>query len=530
MFEIRTRHKSATLCPAHKTCARRGKMKLSFRSVKRDLFLICSLIFFVSTQVSFAQSFNVNLSPKHVAKINQAKSGQKKLAEYRKYFSKDSARQSRKENKTFRKRFDSLARANRKNEKLQHLAEKNGVKSPIDTLAFLNQYASLIPKDSVSMDSLGNKGLYVASEALSKQLGTKYGFSTDEIEQYKKGDSAARKKLIMKSLVTAKDKSIAQLPAGQQKQLQLYQKEYGPYSTEAKQYLVFLKDSVDRSDTIKMIASRRAEALATKMVDQKLGGQMGQLNDYSKKMEEIKNMPKDYQKQLDDYKDPEKLKEAGMQKGKEQAMDHFAGQADKLQTVQGKMLKLKGKFSTLLNSNDPKSGIKEKSLSGRPIRERWVIGGNFNIPSTAPLMLDLSPQFGYRIDKKFQLGIGGIYRATFTDSVKVMNAPPADMYGYTAFSSYGLILNFFAYGEFQRTNAAVKNTGSMIQSVDPKLNRQWTNSLLIGIGRQFVIHPKVRGSILLLYNPLHENGKTPYQDAFIVKTGFQLSELALLKK
>lgn len=547
------------------------------------------------TTYGYAQTFKVNLSPKHLSKIESGKSAREKLKKYRKFFSKDSAKQMKKHEKYYSKKSDSITRAVTKEEKQKRRAERKGIKTPIDTLEFLKQYADFLPRDSASSDSLKSKGLQAArakamdnlpgdekeklqalqskyglspdeakeflsgdtiarkklkekSLALAKEKGmenipeaerrqlesiqNKYGLSPVEAKEFLSSDSTARKKLKVKGLQKAKEKSLANLPAGQRKQVESFQKEYGPYSTEVKQYLFFLKDSVDRTDTLKAIAAKRAEALATKMVGSHMGGAGSQMNQYTKQLEEMKNSPQKYKEQVENYKDPEKLKASAKEKGSEQALAKFGEQADKLKAAQDKMGFLKKKFSTLLNSNDLSTGIKAKSLEGRPLRERWVIGGNFNIANTAPLMIDLSPQFGYRIDKRFQVGISGIYRAKFVDSVKIANALPADVYGYSVFSSYGLMLNFFGYAEWERTSSTVKTSVQTSPSgpPDPKVQRQWTNSLLVGLGRQFAVHPKVKGSILLLWNPLHKNGRSPYHDAFVVKTGFQLSELALLKK
>jgi hypothetical protein len=545
----------------------KGKLYILF------IALTCAVL---QGQYSYAQSFKVNLSPKHLAKINEGKSAREKLKKYKKFFSRDSARQMKKLNKYYQKKYDSSTKAILNQQKLAKLMEKRGIKPPIDTLAILKQYASLLPKDSTEMDNLKSKGLSEAEEkaldalpsdqknelqvlqnhyglstkglkkflsgdtatkkemkatlaTLSKEKGTEtlsqqkelkelqnsYGFSLGEAQGYLSGDSTAKKKIKIQALQKAKEKSLASLPPGQRKQVEEFQKEYGPYSKEVKQYLFFLKDSVDRSDTLKAMAAKNAEELVAKFA----GGQVGQFSEYDKKLKELKSMPDQYKKEMEALKDPAKMKEEAKQKALEQL-----SQNESVKAVQNKMSLAKKKFSTLLNSNDLSTGIKEKSLKGRPLRERWVIGGNFNIANTSPLMIDLSPQLGYRINKKFQVGVSGIYRTKFVDSMRVSNTVPADVYGYSAFATYGLMLNFFAYAEFERTSSAVKQ-----KTIDPKA-AQWVSTALIGIGRQFRLHPKINASVLLLWNPLHENGKSPYHDAFVIKTGFQLSELAMLKK
>ncbi len=455
-----------------------------------------------------------------------------------------SARYWRKQNKLDKKKWDSLCKATRKQEKLIRLAGKKGIKLPMDTVAFLQQYADLLPRDSISKEDAFKMGEKALSKMPPKQrqelegLKMKFGPQSGEVKLFYKAlhdkDSASKQKLSKEALKQAKDKSIAALPPAHRKQLEQLQKEYGPYSKEASGYLGFLKDSVKWSDTLKVVATQKAEAIGTQLISQQLGGDAKQLTDFNKQLTEMKGTVQQYQKQMAGYQDSEKLKSEGKAKAKEQALERAAGLASKIQALSGPMTKLKNKYSSLLNSDDLSTGIKANSLKGRPLRERWVLGGNFNVTSTAPLMIDLSPQVGYKIDKRFQAGIGGIYRAKFVDTVGIANSISPSRYGFTSFASYGLLLNFFAYAEWEHTKilsrVGAPQPISTTPVPDPPATKQWVDGLLIGVGRQFIFHPKVKGSVLFLWNPLHKNGNSPYHEAFVVKTGFQLSELAMLKK
>jgi len=471
-----------------------------------------------------AQSFKVNLSPKSLTKIQKGKTAFGKLKRYHKAYSKDSARQMKKLSKQYKKKTDSISRTIAKEEKMYALMRKKGIKIPTDTLAVLKQYASLLPKYSVGLDSakIGSTVQSKMSSLEGRQLNvlrSQYGLSPQEAQQYLQGDSAARRRIAIRGLKKVKEKSIASLPPGQRNQLESFQKQYGPYSTEAKQYAFFLKDSVDRSDTLKAMASKRAEGMANQLVDQKLGGGgLSQFKNSEKQLNEFKGMRDQYKSTLDEYKNAD-LKEKAEQEAKK-----LASHADKVQALQKSMALLKNKYSSLLNSNDLSTGVKANSLKGRPFREHWVLGGNFNIVNVSPFMIDLSPTVGYRLNKKLQIGVGAIYRASFVDSVKLINSLPATNSGYSIFVNYNLAMNFFAYAEWERTSTIVKGN-----STDPKPSRQWVNSLLIGVGRQFGISKYVKGSVMLLWNPLHVNGKTPYNSDFVIKTGFRLSDLAIKK-
>jgi hypothetical protein len=420
-----------------------------------------------------------------MAKVDKGKSALERLKKYRKFYSKDSARQLRKLDKYYDRKTDSLTKVNRKQQRLCDLARRKGLPCAADTLKQLKGYASLMSKDSTLLDSLGN-----------------------EIK------------------TTGRDNLTEQLPPGQREKLEGLQNKYGSQSKEVNQYLTLLRDSVSVIDTVKSMAFGKAEALGGKMAEDKLGssGAVKELREYEKTVKDLKATPDQYKNKLDEVQDKEKLKAEAKEKALEKATEMMADNVDKFKPVQKQMGLMKGKYSSLLNSNDLSTGVKARSLEGRPLRERWIIGGNFNIPSTAPLMIDLSPQFGYRIDKAFQIGVGGIYRATFTDSVKFKNAPPASVYGYSLFAKHELFYNFFAYAEWERANREFKS------STRDGVSRIWVDNLLVGVGRKFALHKKLNASLLFLWNPLHENGKSTYPNAFVIKTGVHLSELALLKK
>lgn len=425
-----------------------------------------------------AQSFSINLSPKHLSKIEKGKTVNSRLKRYHKFYRRDSTRQIRKLNKLYDRRMDSTYRAFRKEEKLRRLAERRGLKYIPPHVRELSSVRSLDPAST-----LREKRLDLDQDQLSEQL-----------------------------------------PPEQREQLQKLESEYGSQSPEVSKYLTLLRDSVGYADSLKNLALGKAETMANAAVDEKIGDEVSDFKEVKKleeQMKAFKSTPEQYKAQVAEYTDKEHLQDEAKEELKEKAAELIQKNAE---PIQKKMGLLKNKYSSLLNSNDLSTGVKARSLKGRPLRERWVIGGNFNIPGTSPLMLDLSPQFGYRVDKTFQVGVGGVYRATFTDSVKVSKAPPASVYGYSIFSSHSVVWNFFAYAEWERANALLHDKSGDVES------RQWVDNVLVGVGRQFAIHRKLKASVLFLWNPLHENGMSTYHDAFVIKTGLHLSELALLKR
>lgn len=346
------------------------------------IHIVFILFAFTANEVN-GQSFKVTLSPKHLAKVDKGKTVHQRLKKYRKLYSKDSARQIKKLDKYYDKKTDSLSKVLRKERRLCELARKKGLPCSSDTLKQVKGYAALLSADSVTLDSLGRE------------------------------------------IKTSRGGLAEQLPEGQRGKLKTLENKYGSQSKEVNQYLALLRDSVSAADTIKSLAVGRGEAMVSQMAEEKLGsaGAVKEFGEYEKAVKNIKSTPDEYKKKVEQVQNSEHMKAEAKQKALEEATEKMAENLDKFKPVQQTMGLMKNKYSSLLNSNDLSTGVKARSLEGRPLRERWVIGGSFNIPSTSPLMVDLSPQFGYKIDKLFQVGIGGMYRATFTDSVKARNAP-----------------------------------------------------------------------------------------------------------
>jgi hypothetical protein len=448
-------------------------------------FVGCICLLFVFSHSLNAQTFKVSLSPKHQSKVSKGKTVAQRLKTYRKLYSKDSARQIRKLDKMYQKKSDSLFKANRREERLCNLARMKGLPCRKDTL---NALSGLLKRDSARSDSLTEKGELYARDELSDQL-----------------------------------------PADQSAKLKELETKYGKQSSQVNKYLAVLSDSVSKVDTLKSAMLSEGGKLASAFAEDKIKDMdaMKSFSEHDKALNDIKSTPDQYKNQAEKYQDTENIKseakDQAQAKATEAAVEKFTENMALVKPVQEKMSLLKNKYSSILNSGDMSTATKAKSLEGRPLRERLIIGGNFNIPSTSPLMFDLTPQLGYRIDKTFQIGVGGLYRAMFTDSVKAVNAPPASVYGYSVFVNHELIWKFFAYGEWERANREATANAADVK------RRVWVDNLNIGLGRRFAIHKKINASLLFLWNPLHENGKGTQADAFVIKTGFHLSELALFK-
>jgi hypothetical protein len=490
---------------------------------KQFRFFALIVFFLIAGKEAVSQVLKFNLSSKHITRIEHVKSANKKLAKYRKYFSKDSASQMKRLTKVYRRKLDSIGRHYAAAEKLRLWREKRGIKESIDTLALLQQYASLIPKDTTG--KVKTNAIKWTKEEIFKniqpeqqkqliELQSKFGFSPQEAKQYMDGDSAARKKIKTKALHSAKERAVANLPADQRKQVEVFQKEYGPYSKEVKQYLYFLKDSVDRLDTLKSLAANKSQEQAERMLEGNLmnNSELKKLNEYRKQLDQLKDSPAEYQKKLEQYKNKENLEK--------EVKDYLAKDPTKFKLLQTKMSTLMKKYSFIENSNDLSTAIKRTSLKGRPFRERLLIATNFQIIATQPFSIDLAPMIGYKFNSKFSAGLGGTYRQTFKDSIPSLSP---NVWGLKSFISYDVFKTFFAYGEGDLNTPGLK-------SIEGKSFRIWSPAVFIGIGKRFNLHKNVDVTTIVLYNFLSKNRDSIYPEPLIFRVGFQLSELALKKR
>jgi len=157
-----------------------------------------------------------------------------------------------------------------------------------------------------------------------------------------------------------------------------------------------------------------------------------------------------------------------------------------------------------------------------------VVATNFQILNLEPVSLDFAPQLGYRFTSRFTIGFGGTYRQTFNDvptlAPDVIGGKLFSSYDVikSLFSSYDVIKSFFGYAEYAQNSPGMSTQ-------EGKSKRIWKDALLLGAGRRFAIHRKLDMTMTALYNVFHKSPDPIYPRAFMIRVGFQLSDVALVK-
>jgi len=267
-----------------------------------------------------------------------------------------------------------------------------------------------------------------------------------------------------------------------------------------------------------------------KQLESKIGKypQFQELKILSAKLEQARKTPEEYRGKLESYQDKDKIKSSA----KELVTKHFSQHQDKLQAAQQKLATFKKKYSSIQSTKDMSTAVKRNSLEGKPLSERLVLGGTFQInPSYSrssgsqstttgtsgsgsstgkvPTSVDFSPLLGYRLNKNYTLGIGVTYRAILNfDEFEAKD----QVYGYRGFFQADAVKGFFLHGEYERMNTAVE-TGSATDEI----YRRWKSGALAGIGKEYSFIKKIKGQVMVLYDFLYEVGVSPYKRPWVIR-------------
>jgi len=286
-----------------------------------------------------------------------------------------------------------------------------------------------------------------------------------------------------------------------------------------------------------------------KQLESKIGKypEFQELKKLSTKLEQARKAPEEYNQKPGSFQDKFKSQ------AKELVTRHFSQHQDKLQAAQQKLATFKKKYSSIQTTKDMSTAVKRNSLEGRPLSERLVLGGTFQInpsysrssgsqsPTTGatgsgssasppvgsagqpagntnpsagqtgkvPTSVDMSPLLGYRLNKKFTLGIGATYRAV----LNFENYLTKDqVYGYRGFSKRMLLKGFLCMGSM---NTAVESS-----SAADEIYRRWESGALAGIGKEYSFVKGIKGQVLVLYNLLYESGVSTYKRPIVIMLGF----------
>lgn len=196
------------------------------------------------------------------------------------------------------------------------------------------------------------------------------------------------------------------------------------------------------------------------------------------------------------------------------AQDHFAEHRSTLRSGQSKLQDLKKKYRQVQTSEEV--FVKRNSLEGTPFIQRLTYGATLQLRSRPTLTVDLSPLLGYRLDRDLVVGVGATYRLALSeDRRSIVTDHP--VYGGRGFAEYTVMKGFLLHAEYERLMQSARLIGQETSS------RIAQSAVLVGIGKNYTITNRVRGTVVFLYN-LRSADQLPslYPRPFMIRFGFRM--------
>ncbi|HRF34391.1 MAG TPA: hypothetical protein PLM56_12880 [Cyclobacteriaceae bacterium] len=486
---------------------------------------ITVMLFLLNSGVVLGQfQPELKLSDKHATKLMAENNPFKKRKLYLRYYHRDSIKFVKESERFFQSKMDSgqakvsrlTRRFENKKDRLLRLAQDKTLQ-PIVKLASQNDSFQLPPDLELKFSPIELTRIYmlldtywIAATVDSIQVPQAWKQAlelpavpyelTSKVRQFRRPDFSGKTRAL---------KQKVKLPGMPDEVNQLTDAVNG-YKTDLGKiqgYAEMSPDSVGRN-----ALSQIQPKLEQRLLDEVGAGELQSMRS------PFQNKFNDFKGQAENLNDFTARKEFLKQQAEELAMEYIDNNPQLLNEVKRKTDWLMKRYSTVVNSNDLSTAVKKTSLSGRTFKERLVVATNFQILNLEPVSLDFAPQLGYRFTSRFTIGFGGTYRQTFND---VPTLAP-DVIGGKLFSSYDVIKSFFGYAEYAQNSPGMSTQ-------EGKSKRIWKDALLLGAGRRFAIHRKLDMTMTALYNVFHKSPDPIYPRAFMIRVGFQLSDVALVK-
>ena len=155
-----------------------------------------------------------------------------------------------------------------------------------------------------------------------------------------------------------------------------------------------------------------------------------------------------------------------------------------------------------------------------PPAKRLYVGGNLSLNIFGESrFIDVSPLIGYRFTPQISAGIGASYlyiQREFRFSNQPNFTVSSSLYGGRVFGRYRVNAMYFAHTEFESINVEL-GTGTGSETI-----REWVPGFFIGGGVVTPFFSNAAINITVLYNLIHDNFRSPYGSAIVVRGGIVL--------
>ena len=237
------------------------------------------------------------------------------------------------------------------------------------------------------------------------------------------------------------------------------------------------------------------------------------LQEQQKRLADYKPLPDGYRDNIEQFQSNDFVKTKLEEKAAEFQKIGAETLQEKFDKALTKVTDAKKKFPSLESLKDaPKRP--PNPLKNQPFTRRLRLGGNIQVNRQAPTSVDFALQVGYLLTPKSQIGLGSAYRFSTGEKFSSFNLNN-ELFTVKLFYDHFISKSFYAQGVVEWNRKALKDLN------DVSLGNEWVQSGLVGIGKEIPFSKKLKGTISVLYNLLHDQN-SPYQRPLVFRVGFRL--------
>jgi len=162
----------------------------------------------------------------------------------------------------------------------------------------------------------------------------------------------------------------------------------------------------------------------------------------------------------------------------------------------------------------------EEESDSLTFKDRVYFGGNLSLNVFSQnKFIDISPVMGYMVTPRYSVGGGITYQYISREFFAIPSGDrftvSSSVFGGRIFNRYNVTRDYFAYAEYEALSAEFGVGNAQAE-------RDWVPGLFIGAGTFQPWFANGGINIMVLYNVLHDNLRSPYNSAWVVRGGITL--------
>ncbi len=224
---------------------------------------------------------------------------------------------------------------------------------------------------------------------------------------------------------------------------------------------------------------------------------------------------REYEKMARQYQDKAVIQKQMEQKSKNVATDFLKDKAPQVQAAQSKLAKSQKKYRQFSSLTDAKKHP-WNSLKGIPFKDRFLPGFVWQFQKSEYQDVFLSSGGTYKITGRVAIGFSGTYRLQMQTKPSLSWMSGMQTYGPRLTGRVGLIKGIFIHTEWEKLSSIYEDINTKERSP-----REWSDRVMVGIGKSFMLSRRIKGETLLLYNLQHKKDNV-YNNQVNLRTGFYL--------